>query len=213
MDGLVYTLNATTVNTTTPNSRFQSRFTSVLNTWIGLGYCPECIGIVNLTGLLDGTDNEHSPYEYSSCTGTECPEGVLNPAPLDPAARRMIWNTTANHYVTLDLIFNVDKTWAGVTLASSICLLIIGALSVILESRLIAPDTLGYVSSVARNSRYLHLPAQKVGGAMSGAERARALRDVEVMMQDVKSDAQVGKIALGMKTAKAVKLRSDRVYR
>jgi hypothetical protein len=134
-------------------------------------------------------------------------------ANISPEMERLILNATASHTFTQDLVFDVDHTWASITLAGSIFLLLIGVLSVLLESVLVAPDTLGYVSSVARNSRYLHLPKRKVGGAMSGADRARALRDVQVMMQDVKSDAEVGKIALGMKTDKAVRLVNGRVYR
>lgn len=75
----------------------------------------------------------------------------------------------------------------------------------------VAPDTFGYVSTVARNSRYLHV--KPTSSAMTGAERARKLANTKVMMQDVKANADVGKIALGLKTDKAVQLQSNRMYK
>ncbi|KAH8668960.1 hypothetical protein BX600DRAFT_461031 [Xylariales sp. PMI_506] len=77
----------------------------------------------------------------------------------------------------------------------------------------IAPDVLGYVSTVARNSRYLHLPKSKLNSAMSGGERAKVLGSTKVMMQDVKAGADVGKIALGLKHENAQKLKPGRMYR
>lgn len=48
---------------------------------------------------------------------------------------------------------------------------------------------------------------------MNGAERARKLANTKVMMQDVKANADVGKIALGLKSDKAVQLQANRLYR
>jgi hypothetical protein len=92
-----------------------------------------------------------------------------------------------------------------------VVLLLAGVISVVVESITVAPDTLGYVSTVARNSRYLHV--KPTSGAMTGPERARKLADTEVMIQDVKANAGVGKIALGLKSDKAVRLQVDRLYR
>jgi hypothetical protein len=97
-------------------------------------------------------------------------------------------------------------------LASSIVLLLVGIASIVVESTLVAPDTLGYVSTAVRNSRYLHLP-KTTAGTMSGTRRARELGRYKVMMQDVKPDDPVGKIALGLKTDKAKKLEAGKLYR
>lgn len=191
-------MNASYILQNTPPAVFESNFGQLLNTWIGIGYCPECVSTANLTCLMNNADGS----------------GPCQAVNMAPEERNLTRTVQAAHTYTQNLIFSVDKRFAGVTLASSVFLLLIGIVSVLVESVLVAPDTLGYVSSAARNSRYLHLPKQKVGGAMSGASRARALRDIEVMMQDVKSDnPEAGKIALGMKTDKAVRLRNGRVYR
>ncbi len=76
---------------------------------------------------------------------------------------------------------------------------------------LIVPDVLGYASSQARNSRYLHLPKTAVG--KTGAQRAREVGGTVVMMQDVRADDKVGKIALGNKHSGAGRLRPGRLYR
>ena len=112
---------------------------------------------------------------------------------------------------TGDQIYVVSGGWLALYVACSAILLLAGAASVALECFTVAPDVLGYVSTVARNSRYLHLP--KTNSAMSGGERARTLGGVEVMMQDVKANADIGRIALGMKHDAATRLQPGRLYR
>jgi hypothetical protein len=101
--------------------------------------------------------------------------------------------------------------WYVLYIVCTAILLLAGIFSVVIESMTVAPDVLGYVSTVARNSKYLHLPA--TNSAMSGGERARKIGQVEVMIQDVKSKSGVGRIVLGMKHEKAERLRADRLYR
>jgi len=108
--------------------------------------------------------------------------------------------------------FVLDWRWIGVLLASSIVLLIIGVASIILESFLIAPDVISYVSSLVQNSRCLHL-SKTAAKPMSGAEKARTIGSVSVMIQDVKLDKAVGKIALGLHYDWAEKLKPVRLYR
>lgn len=108
-------------------------------------------------------------------------------------------------------VYLLSIPWTIAFLISTVLLLVAGIISVIVESITVAPDTLGYVSTVARNSRYLHV--KPTSGAMTGAERARKLANTKVMMQDVKANADVGKIALGLKSEKAVQLQANRLYR
>ncbi|KAK0620831.1 hypothetical protein B0T14DRAFT_522226 [Immersiella caudata] len=112
----------------------------------------------------------------------------------------------------LSLVFKLDWRWVAVFLTSVIVLLLVGIASVVLEGMLIAPDVLGYASTLARNSRYLHLP-KTAAKPMSGPERARAIGGVKVMIQDVKPDKDVGKIALGLKHDRAEPLKPGRLYR
>lgn len=117
----------------------------------------------------------------------------------------------ATHLYTDDEVYFIDVTWVVLYFVCAALLLLAGLGGVIVESMTVAPDILGYVSTVARNSKYLQLP--KTNSAMSGGERARVLGGTKVMMQDVKAQADVGRIALGLKHEKANRLRPDRLYR
>jgi hypothetical protein len=141
---------------------------------------------------------------------TECID-VISIRDIPPKSKHLYIYTAARHSITGDYIYRVYAGWMVLYFSCTGLLLIAGTFSVILEYKTVAPDVLGYVSTVARNSRYLHLP--KTSSAMSGGERARKLGGFEVMMQDVKGNADVGRIALGMKHEGAQKLRPDRIYR
>jgi hypothetical protein len=107
--------------------------------------------------------------------------------------------------------YDINKAWFSVYMISSGFLLIVGVIATAIESMTVAPDILGYASNVARNSRYLHLPPTT--SDMKGSQRLRTIKDTEVMLQDVKGKAAVGKIALGNKFAGAERIKRGRVYR
>ncbi len=165
-------------------SIFQDTFGFVFNTWVRIGYCPGCI--------IEST-NDTNTFK------TLLKEGFYTPV-------------SAQHQYSDDLRYQTDKVWVGILFACTISLFLVGLASILIESRLVAPDTLGYVSTTVRNSRYLTLP-KSTTGAMSGSERARRLGTLEVMVQDVKAQAEVGKIALGLKTESAERLKAGRLYR
>ena len=132
---------------------------------------------------------------------------------IDPGTFATIKDAQWSH---TESIFALQRIYAALFLVCAGLLFIGGVASVVVETRTVAPDVLGYVSTVVRNSRYLKLPktkTAKIHTAMNGAQRARALRDTVVMMQDVKAESDVGKIALGIKTEEAQRLRHDRMYR
>jgi hypothetical protein len=108
-------------------------------------------------------------------------------------------------------LFQIDWAFIAVFECCSLALLLVGIAGILLEMRTISPDILGFASSVARHSKYVKLP--HVDGTMSGGERARRLGDVRVMMQDVRSEAEVGKIVLGTVNEGAVRLRPGRLYK
>ncbi|KAE9368028.1 hypothetical protein N431DRAFT_445092 [Stipitochalara longipes BDJ] len=132
--------------------------------------------------------------------------GKLYPAYL-MASALTIQNSTSDVYPT---IYGIHRPWLWVYICCAMVLLLIGILGIFVESITIAPDILGFASSVARHSRYVKLP--KVDGTMSGAERARLMGDSMVMMQDVKPDAPVGKIVLGTVNPGAHRLTKERSY-
>lgn len=108
-------------------------------------------------------------------------------------------------------IWAYSPAWTGVLFVCSIILILFGIFNVIWESRTIGPNVLGFASSIIHNSRYIDAP--KISSAMSGPEKARLLGDVRVMMQDVRADDEVGKIALGSVSEGAQRLKPGRLYK
>jgi len=112
---------------------------------------------------------------------------------------------------TYPTVYGINWTFLALYIACAAMLLLIGIIGVLFESWTIAPDILGFASSVARHSKYVKLP--KVDGTMSGGERARIMGDSRVMMQDVRPDDPVGKIVLGSVTEGAHRLTRERSYK
>jgi hypothetical protein len=183
MDYTSYSATIVNLSDSVPSSDFSDNFGILFNTWVGLGYCPECQALTNVEDLNS----------------------------MNASVQERFLDTDAVLQYSIDQVYVIDVPWVVCFIVCTALLLLAGVASVIVESMTVAPDTLGYVSTVARNSRYLQV--KPTSGAMTGPERARKLADTKVMMQDVKSKAGVGKIALGLKTEKAVKLRHDRLYR
>jgi hypothetical protein len=136
-----------------------------------------------------------------------------------------LWNSTSNtdyavsitlptyalHTYQSDIspfLFGINWEFIAIYEFCALTLLMIGIAGVLLESRTTAPDVLGWVSSVARQSKYIKLPKIEGEGPMSGAERAKRLGETRVMMQDVK-----GKIVLGSVTEGAERLKRGQLYR
>jgi hypothetical protein len=130
---------------------------------------------------------------------------------IQPGQEADFITVNATHVYTAAEVFYISVRWVIGYFVCAALLLIAGTLSVIVESMTVAPDVLGYVSTVARNSKYLQLP--KTNSAMNGGERARVLGQTKVMMQDVKAKANVGRIALGLKHENAERLKPGRLYR
>lgn len=162
---------------------FAVYFGNLFNTWVGIGYCPQCQPMITFS-------------DYNSTEKT---------------IQDLYKHVDAERVFSGEAIYSISIPWLVCFVICTVLLLLAGVISVAVESITVAPDTLGYVSTVARNSRYLHV--KPTSGAMTGPERARKLADTEVMIQDVKANAGVGKIALGLKSDKAVRLQADRLYR
>lgn len=164
---------------------FSWYFGYLFNTWVQLGLCPDCVW-----SLSDG-----------------------NSAPPDPDMQSLYVNATNTLKFTYfsELAYENNNAWLAVYLTCCCLLLIAGVVSILFESVTVAPDILGYASNVARNNRYLHLPPTT--SDMRGSERIKVIGDTEVMMQDAKANAEVGKIVLGNKHEKAHRLKPGRVYR
>jgi len=71
---------------------------------------------------------------------------------------------------------------------------------------------LSYASTLARNNQYLHQP-KTAAKPIGGAEGARTIGGVSVMIWDAKQDKPVGKIALVLHHDRAEPLKPGRQYR
>ena len=203
---------------------FAYQFGVLFNTFVGVAHCPECLSTSFLIDIApELVPPSNGEPEVPSDGSDVAPPLVILPEPgqtgyISPQAKALYITPEGNDnqatraYSPPGLVFKLDWRWVGVFLASAIVLFLIGVASVILESMLVVPDILGYASSLARNNRYLHLP-KLPAKPMSGAERARVIGDVTVIMQDVKPEKEVGKIALGLHHHKTEKLKRGRLYR
>lgn len=87
--------------------------------------------------------------------------------------------------------------WVTLLIAVSIILLLCSALSLILRLLIVAPDVLGYVSSLTRDNPYIITkPSDNGGSLLDGTDLARRLRDVRIKIADVAPDADVGHVAV-----------------
>jgi hypothetical protein len=168
---------------TTP-LEFKWFFGFLLNTWIVLGYCPGCIDADGVVADSIGVVNIADAGYYKNST-------IHLSKPVE--------------------IYKVNLNWVGVILALSLALWVLAISSIFAEAMVIAPDTLGYVTTTARNSKFLHLPAYT--SQMSSPERLWRIGGTKVMMQDVQADEPVGRIVLGNQYDGAAALRPNRNYR
>jgi hypothetical protein len=89
-------------------------------------------------------------------------------------------------------VYGLDYGWLAGLFLCSVILLVVGIAGIIWEYTTVAPDILGFANSLVRQSKKVKPPSM----ALSGHERARALKDMRVQMQDIRPNAPVGKIAL-----------------
>jgi len=116
-------------------------------------------------------------------------------------------------------IYRMHWQWFGVLIFSCILLLVFGIAGIILDSKTLGPDILGFASSLTRDNRYIKIEDDvelgKEGTSSKNAfETIKDLKDHKVVLQDVRGHEEVGKIALasvGLPTGKP--LSKERLYR
>lgn len=127
------------------------------------------------------------------------------PPPKDPARYEALENCTsitsplycfapveASGVRYIGEVYKCDRTWLAVFLMISLVLQILALASVVLKCFTLAPDILGFVSSNTRDNPHAPVSA---GSYQDGLARTRLLKDVTVMLGDVRSAEQVGHIS------------------
>jgi hypothetical protein len=106
--------------------------------------------------------------------------------------------------------YNCNITFATLLIVISCILLLISLASFILGTITLAPDILGYMSSLTRDNPFI--PCGEASH-LHGLERAKALNNLKVTIGDVDVRAESGYIAFARKGTDVHKLRRDRLYR
>ena len=109
-------------------------------------------------------------------------------------------------------VYRADWAWLVVLLVSSTILLVAAVAFAIWDARTVGPQIFGFASSLTHRNKYMRVP--NGGSTIGGAARARQLRNVRVMVQDVAPGQEVGKIVLGTVDGNAgQRLKLGRLYR
>jgi hypothetical protein len=106
-------------------------------------------------------------------------------------------------------VYSCNMGLALLTIAISLTLFAAANISMLLGLLTRTPDILGFVSTSARDNPYFK---QHVTSYLSGLENARTLCDVRVRIGDVKSEENIGHIALASMDADPKKLSWTRMY-
>jgi hypothetical protein len=102
---------------------------------------------------------------------------------------------TANTTLT-QTVYSADHVWIGITATVSIILLFCGVLGIFFKYTAVAPDILGYVSTMTRDNPYCEVEVGDYDGMLDGLERARSLKDVRLQIKDAKWWEETGHMAL-----------------
>lgn len=117
---------------------------------------------------------------------------------------------TTGKFTTDEKVYSLAPGWTALYFFSCVVLMVLAILDIVWEAKTISPDFLGFASSVVRNNQRLNKHLKDSN--LSGVQKTRAMGNMEVMIQDVNSTANVGKIALAPSVASSVRLRKTRQY-
>jgi hypothetical protein len=121
-------------------------------------------------------------------------DGNVSQAVVDKSCKLFCSRSTQATLTHSVEIFTYSKLWLGLLFASSGMLLATGLAGSVLSRRTLAPDMLGYAASMTYNNRYLALP-DSARGELDAMRRVRILRDMRVVLGDVRGDEEVGRLA------------------
>jgi len=108
-------------------------------------------------------------------------------------------------------IYVVSRQWVGVLLACSVLLLLAAVTAAIWESRIVGPDFLGFANTAIKKS--VKIPKSTSMSTLDARDRLHALQECEVLLQDVRPDHPIGRIALGVKEDTSTRLIAGRRYK
>ena len=120
------------------------------------------------------------------------------------------FNTTESFASQRVDVYRVNSKWFGVLLSCSLVLLFAAYAGLVLKYLSLAPDIIGYTSSLTLLNPYVPTPTG--GTTLHGLERAALLHDLPVRLGDVCPNEPVGAIALAANDGRVVGLDRRRRY-
>jgi hypothetical protein len=128
---------------------------------------------------------------------------------IDPSLS-YTWNTTGTYNVQHAGEQYVCHIWyAIITITISLFLVAAALVALVLSILTKAPDTLGYVSTAARDNPHV---TTQVASHLDGLEAARLLQNVRIRIGDVNSTAEVGHVAFASMDTEPAKVSRKRLY-
>jgi hypothetical protein len=107
-------------------------------------------------------------------------------------------NTTASLLAYNPPMYSVNKPWLALMIISTAITFVMGIIGLVIKYRTQVPDIFGYVSSLTRDSPYLATPSMTHGSLLTGAQRARCLKEERVRFLHVDPEQDMGRITLGL---------------
>jgi hypothetical protein len=124
--------------------------------------------------------------------------------------RDATWSNTTGMWTEFTSpVYQLNKVWFSLYIIAAVVLTASASVNLILRVSTLAPDFLGSVSALTRDSMFIQVPTP--ASTLDCSDRARLLRDTWVMVQDVQPDEKLGRIALSDAEG-AVSLHKDRQY-
>ncbi|KAI9372250.1 hypothetical protein BJX61DRAFT_455850 [Aspergillus egyptiacus] len=148
---------------------FSTRFSTVFNTFYQASLAP---GVIPTADLSDPVDLNTSLPSYITSEGA----------------------TSIKRFT----VYQINLLWLSIFIVAGTLLLLSALAGLFLKSIIIAPDILGFVSSLTRDNPHVPLPSG--GSALSGEDRAKMLRDLPVQLAEVDEHRDFGRIALVSRT-------------
>ncbi|KAK3364704.1 hypothetical protein B0T25DRAFT_514332 [Lasiosphaeria hispida] len=102
--------------------------------------------------------------------------------------------------------FGIDE----MLVLACLVMFVVACIGALLNWRTEAPDILGYVSTMTRDSP--HVSVSEGGSALDGIDRARLLKELRVQIQDVRPHDGVGYLAVASVEGPAKLPVADRMY-
>ncbi|KAF4949204.1 hypothetical protein FGADI_9061 [Fusarium gaditjirri] len=130
------------------------------------------------------------------------------------SGRNDLWhNTTATWTEFTEKQYTMNVTWFCVAAISTLILLACTIANIAIRQIIVAPDFLGSIDGVTRDSPYIKISDETLyaGSGVSAGDRLLETKKIKVQIQDVQPDMDVGRIALTTEVRDA-KLDKMRIY-